>query len=221
MFFITLLGFAILPCYSCFCCQDKWRNLSVSTASHGSREKSRQLKVKLLPAPSITNTPNSAPARAHNVLSDTTMEDPSTSALDGKNAPRFVSLFPTRQKLQQSIYEIEIILYGCKLFSIVVLYHPILNVCLYRPCGTDKILRYIVADKLHLLNNWHHFWEHSMYSFHLCDWGWTKLSYSLSNFHWFKLSLCTLYKYDKGRPKLNSSNKLILCPKNSCLFSVM
>ncbi|GLT55981.1 hypothetical protein SLA2020_290580 [Shorea laevis] len=69
--------------------KDKWRNLSVSTASQGSREKSRQLKVKLLPAASITNTPNSAPARAHNVSSDITMEDPSNSALDGKNAPRY------------------------------------------------------------------------------------------------------------------------------------
>ncbi|GLT75580.1 hypothetical protein SLA2020_472930 [Shorea laevis] len=71
--------------------KDKWRNLSVGNASQGSREKSRQLKVKALPAAPITNTPNSAPAASltQNVPSDTAMEDPSNSALDGKSAPRY------------------------------------------------------------------------------------------------------------------------------------
>ncbi|XVF25169.1 hypothetical protein REPUB_Repub13aG0190100 [Reevesia pubescens] len=80
---------------SLVCCggrryKDKWRNLSVSTSTQGSRDKSRAApKVKAIVA-SLPNTPNSAPAasRAHNVSTDTAVGDPSNSALDGKNAPR-------------------------------------------------------------------------------------------------------------------------------------
>ncbi|XVF25172.1 hypothetical protein REPUB_Repub13aG0190400 [Reevesia pubescens] len=71
--------------------KDKWRNLSVSTSTQGSRDKSRAApKVKAIVA-SLPNTPNSAPAaaRAHNVSTDTAVGDPSNSALDGKNAPRY------------------------------------------------------------------------------------------------------------------------------------
>lgn len=73
--------------------KDKWRNLSVSTASQGSRTKLPKLKA--LPAPVLTSTPNSAPAALHSqiVPSDTTMEDPSNNTtLDGKCAPRFNAL---------------------------------------------------------------------------------------------------------------------------------
>ncbi|XVF86837.1 hypothetical protein PTKIN_Ptkin18bG0074500 [Pterospermum kingtungense] len=70
--------------------KDKWRNLSVSTSSQGSRDRSRPPKVKAFVA-SLPSTPNSAPAasRAPNVTTDAVAGDPSNSTLDGKNAPRY------------------------------------------------------------------------------------------------------------------------------------
>ncbi|XVF26992.1 hypothetical protein REPUB_Repub14bG0068400 [Reevesia pubescens] len=70
--------------------KDKWRNLSVSTSTQGSRDKSRAPKVKAIVA-SLPNSPNSAPAAssAHNVATDTAVGNPSNSALDEKNAPRY------------------------------------------------------------------------------------------------------------------------------------
>ena len=95
-FIHSLLFYSQPIWFSHFCSylQDKWRNLGVGTSGQGSRDKSRAPKVKAIVA-SLPNTPNSAPAasHAHNLTTDTVVGDPPNSALDGKNAPRFVYLF--------------------------------------------------------------------------------------------------------------------------------
>ncbi|KAL5755658.1 hypothetical protein ACOSP7_020056 [Xanthoceras sorbifolium] len=70
--------------------KDKWRNLSVSTAQQGSKDKSRVSKVKTAVA-GLLSTPNSAPAAslARNVSSDTVTGDRSNTAWDVKNGPRY------------------------------------------------------------------------------------------------------------------------------------
>ncbi|GAV84928.1 Myb_DNA-binding domain-containing protein/Linker_histone domain-containing protein [Cephalotus follicularis] len=71
--------------------KDKWRNLSVSTSGQGSREKSRTFQLKTVANSSPPTTPISAPATSltHNASSDTVMDDPANSAMEGKNAPRY------------------------------------------------------------------------------------------------------------------------------------
>ncbi|XP_022998553.1 telomere repeat-binding factor 4-like [Cucurbita maxima] len=69
--------------------KDKWRNLSVSTASQGSKEKSRTPKAKAIVAASISNNQNSALTK-FNASADAAGEDPPNSApQDGKNVPRY------------------------------------------------------------------------------------------------------------------------------------
>lgn len=72
--------------------QDKWRNLSVNTASQGSKDKSRSSKSKVVAAAQRLNIQISAIATplGHNASYDTVMDDPSNSIQDGKNASRFV-----------------------------------------------------------------------------------------------------------------------------------
>lgn len=72
--------------------QDKWRNLSVSTSSHGSKEKSRAPKIKAVAAAQHGNIQNSAPVALlhYKASSDAVMDDPPNSLQDGKNAPRYV-----------------------------------------------------------------------------------------------------------------------------------
>lgn len=66
--------------------------MSVSTASQGSKEKSRAPKAKAIVAASLSNNQNSVPARL-NASADTAGEEPpNTNAQDGKNAPRSVYL---------------------------------------------------------------------------------------------------------------------------------
>ncbi|KAG7018274.1 Telomere repeat-binding factor 4 [Cucurbita argyrosperma subsp. argyrosperma] len=71
--------------------KDKWRNLSVSTASQGSKEKSRAPKAKAIVA-AISNHQNSAPAK-FNASADTAGDDtPNNSTQDGKNVPRYYTM---------------------------------------------------------------------------------------------------------------------------------
>ncbi|KAH7547140.1 hypothetical protein FEM48_Zijuj01G0277800 [Ziziphus jujuba var. spinosa] len=71
--------------------KDKWRNLSVSTSSHGSKEKSRAPKIKAIAAAQHVNIQNSASAASlhRNASSDAVMDDPPNGLQDGKNAPRY------------------------------------------------------------------------------------------------------------------------------------
>ncbi|ESR39831.1 telomere repeat-binding factor 4 [Citrus sinensis] len=71
--------------------KDKWRNLSVSNAQQGSKDKIRGPKLKTTVVAPLSNTPNSAPAASltRNVSSGAVMNDTSTSALDGKNGPKY------------------------------------------------------------------------------------------------------------------------------------
>ncbi|KAH9665038.1 telomere repeat-binding factor 4 [Citrus sinensis] len=73
------------------CHLDKWRNLSVSNAQQGSKDKIRGPKLKTTVVAPLSNTPNSAPAASltRNVSSGAVMNDTSTSALDGKNGPKY------------------------------------------------------------------------------------------------------------------------------------
>ncbi|KAH9713449.1 telomere repeat-binding factor 4 [Citrus sinensis] len=73
------------------CHLDKWRNLSVSNAQQGSKDKIRGPKLKTTVVSPLSNTPNSAPAASltRNVSSGAVMNDTSTSALDGKNGPKY------------------------------------------------------------------------------------------------------------------------------------
>ncbi|XP_004146812.1 telomere repeat-binding factor 4 [Cucumis sativus] len=72
--------------------KDKWRNLSVSTASQGSKEKSRAApKAKAIVA-AISNNQTSAPAKP-NASADAAGDDtPNNSTQDGKNVPRYYSM---------------------------------------------------------------------------------------------------------------------------------
>lgn len=71
--------------------KDKWRNLSVSTASQGSKEKSRIPKAKAIVA-AISNNQSSAPAKLI-AAADTAGDDtPNNSTQDGKNVPRYYSM---------------------------------------------------------------------------------------------------------------------------------
>ncbi|KAL2337928.1 hypothetical protein Fmac_012374 [Flemingia macrophylla] len=73
--------------------KDKWRNLSVSNGSQGSKDKSRVPKLKALPAPSATSaTLQAAAPTSQNVPSDAAaipVADPSQNELDSKNPPRY------------------------------------------------------------------------------------------------------------------------------------
>ncbi|KAK4837243.1 hypothetical protein QYF36_003894 [Acer negundo] len=73
--------------------KDKWRNLSVSTAQQGSKDKSRVSKVKTAAAAPLS-TPNSAPAAslARNVSSNAVTGDRLNTAWDGKNGPRYKAM---------------------------------------------------------------------------------------------------------------------------------
>lgn len=76
----------------CLCTQDKWRNLSVSTASQGSKEKSRAApKAKAIVA-AISNNQTSAPAKPNASAEAAGDDTPNNSTQDGKNVPRSVSL---------------------------------------------------------------------------------------------------------------------------------
>ncbi|KAK9228798.1 hypothetical protein WN944_021754 [Citrus x changshan-huyou] len=77
--------------HPCSYLQDKWRNLSVSNAQQGSKDKIRGPKLKTTVVAPLSNTPNSAPAASltRNVSSGAVMNDTSTSALDGKNGPKY------------------------------------------------------------------------------------------------------------------------------------
>ncbi|KDP40741.1 hypothetical protein JCGZ_24740 [Jatropha curcas] len=67
--------------------KDKWRNLSVSNATQGSKDKSRLPKVKTL---ALTLPSSNAQNFAHaDTSADVLMDDPSSNAVDGKNAPRY------------------------------------------------------------------------------------------------------------------------------------
>ncbi|KAJ4717855.1 Telomere repeat-binding factor like [Melia azedarach] len=74
--------------------KDKWRNLSVSTAQQGSKDKSRVPKIKATITTTLSNNPNSAPAAplARSVSSGAVVNDPASSALDGKNGPKYNSM---------------------------------------------------------------------------------------------------------------------------------
>ncbi|XP_058005068.1 telomere repeat-binding factor 4 isoform X3 [Hevea brasiliensis] len=65
---------------------DKWRNLSVSNAAQGSKDKSRGPKVKTIAVTPPSNAQNSAPADGS---ADALMDDLSNNAVDGKSAPRY------------------------------------------------------------------------------------------------------------------------------------
>lgn len=71
--------------------KDKWRNLSVSTAGQGSKEKSRTPKVKAITAAPLPNVQHSAPAAPLLLTAppDTVMDDAPNSTHEGKNAPRY------------------------------------------------------------------------------------------------------------------------------------
>ncbi|XP_020219013.1 telomere repeat-binding factor 4 [Cajanus cajan] len=74
--------------------KDKWRNLSVSNGSQGSKDKSRVPKLKALPAPSTTATTTlqtAAPAPL-NAASDAAVPDPSQNEQDTKNSPRYIPM---------------------------------------------------------------------------------------------------------------------------------
>ena len=70
--------------------QDKWRNLSVSTAGQGSKEKSRTPKIKAITAAPLPNVQHSAPAAPLLLTAppDTVVDDAPNSTHEGKNAPR-------------------------------------------------------------------------------------------------------------------------------------
>lgn len=72
--------------------KDKWRNLSVSTATQGTKEKSRAPKAKAIVAASVSNNQNSAPTKL-NVSADTEVDVPPTnSTQDAKNVPRYYTM---------------------------------------------------------------------------------------------------------------------------------
>uniref|UniRef100_A0A9I9D5F1 H15 domain-containing protein n=1 Tax=Cucumis melo TaxID=3656 RepID=A0A9I9D5F1_CUCME len=76
----------------CLCTQDKWRNLSVSTASQGSKEKSRAApKAKAIVA-AISNNQTSAPAKPNASAEAAGDDTPNNSTQDGKNVPRYYSM---------------------------------------------------------------------------------------------------------------------------------
>ena len=68
------------------CGQDKWRNLSVSNAAQGSKDKSRGApKAKIL---TVTPPPSNITAQISAPAADALMDDVLSNATDGKNAPR-------------------------------------------------------------------------------------------------------------------------------------
>lgn len=69
--------------------QDKWRNLSPSYSGQSSKENPSP-KIKSIVPASPVNIQSSAPAASirRNAASDSDMDDPSNSILDGKNASR-------------------------------------------------------------------------------------------------------------------------------------
>ncbi|KAK7294388.1 hypothetical protein RJT34_17277 [Clitoria ternatea] len=73
--------------------KDKWRNLSVSNGSQGSKDKSRVPKLKPSPATTTTTTTvqNAAPSPLflQNASSDVAVSDPSQNDQDVKNPPRY------------------------------------------------------------------------------------------------------------------------------------
>ncbi|XP_027334457.1 telomere repeat-binding factor 4 isoform X2 [Abrus precatorius] len=69
--------------------KDKWRNLSVSNGSQGSKDKTRVPKLKASPAtPATATLQNVAPA-PQNAPSDVAVADPSQTEQDVKNPPRY------------------------------------------------------------------------------------------------------------------------------------
>ncbi|CAJ1950903.1 unnamed protein product [Sphenostylis stenocarpa] len=76
--------------------KDKWRNLSVSNGSQGSKDKSRVPKLKALPAPppattstTTTTTTTTTTATPQNAHSDVAAPDSSQNDQDVKNPPRY------------------------------------------------------------------------------------------------------------------------------------
>ncbi|XP_027906137.1 telomere repeat-binding factor 4-like isoform X3 [Vigna unguiculata] len=76
--------------------KDKWRNLSVSNGSQGSKDKPRAPKLKALPAPpsattsaATTATPQNAASAPQNAPSDAAVPDSSLNDQDVKNPPRY------------------------------------------------------------------------------------------------------------------------------------
>lgn len=84
--YIFLFPYSFLPIY-----QDKWRNLSVSNAAQGSKEKVRNAKMKAMVPAAIVSTPNASPAPSLRqcAASDAVMDDASQNAQDVKHAPRY------------------------------------------------------------------------------------------------------------------------------------
>jgi len=89
------LGFLKLPLF-----QDKWRNLSVSNGSQGSKDKPRVPKLKALPPPppptsatssTTTTAPQNAPPAPLNVQAEVAALDSSLNDQDVKNPPRYES----------------------------------------------------------------------------------------------------------------------------------
>ncbi|ESW07511.1 hypothetical protein PHAVU_010G136000 [Phaseolus vulgaris] len=76
--------------------KDKWRNLSVSNGSQGSKDKPRVPKLKALPAPpsattssTTTTTLQNAASALQNAHSDVAVPDSSLNDQDVKNPPRY------------------------------------------------------------------------------------------------------------------------------------
>ncbi|XP_054780909.1 telomere repeat-binding factor 4-like [Prosopis cineraria] len=71
--------------------KDKWRNLSVSTAAQGSKEKARNPKIKTTEASTLAGTQNAsvAPPLRQCAPSDAATDDSSHNAQDVKHAPQY------------------------------------------------------------------------------------------------------------------------------------
>lgn len=82
--------------------QDKWRNLSVSNGSQGSKEKSRVPKIKApasgtpvvgnAVATTVQNATSATPVTHQAEPSAVAVRDPSQNDDDAKNPPRYVNL---------------------------------------------------------------------------------------------------------------------------------
>lgn len=126
--------------HPCSYLQDKWRNLSVSNAQQGSKDKIRGPKLKTTVVAPLSNTPNSAPAASltRNVSSGAVMNDTSTSALDGKNGPKCVFLFLLLNIYINNIYGIKCLWQkSFHLYALIVQWEE-------KELGWNNLFQYIV-----------------------------------------------------------------------------